>query len=393
VKIKADQEQLDRETLRIDQSPRLPDGSLSRINSIGLLKLPPTQAQLADRVAKLNDRLGSLGGIVYLWANNDIHDVMTTVHDALAGRITGESTQNEQKRIVAELDAMIQSLAVEPKKQEFAQRDAGGGGGGKGSQKPQLPPEAELRLMKQFELAINGQTIVSDQQHAPAPELVPLGQRQQKLRGLLDQLLQKFSQGQYKLGPEPPNKNMLPEEMKPAASANDQLAQQLLAQPATSDDQSDKSVTLLGDRMARVGQRLAINDDPGKVTQTIEQNILAGLDQLIEQARQQQSSSSSQQQQASSQQNPQITQNPSNQSSQNTQTTPRSSSPAQSSNVAGSAPTQTDLSQDIRQNMREWGGLSDRQRQAVIQGASDTVIEQYKNMVDDYYRALAEKKP
>lgn len=397
VKIKADQEKLNAETVRIDKSPRLADGTLSRADSIALLKLPPGQSELADRVAQLNDRLGSLGGIVYLWANKDIHDSMAdTIVDLknLSTKSDGGTSApllDEQKKIVAELDAIIRSLAVEPEKSEFANRPSGGGGG-KGNAKPQLPSEAELRLMKQFEQALKTQTADSDQQHAAAPKLSALGQRQQQLRGLLDQLLQKSSHGQNKLGPQPPNKNILPEEKK-SASDNDQLAQQLLNEQPNSDDHSDQSISMLGDRMARVGQRLALNRDPGQTTQIIEQNILKGLDQLIQQARQQQAQSSSQQQQqqANSQQNPDMRQQPSDQQ-QTTSAQTHASTPARSSNVTGSAQTQTDLSQDIHQSMKEWGGLTDRQRQAVLQGANDAVIEKYKSLVDDYYRALAEKK-
>jgi hypothetical protein len=41
--------------------------------------------------------------------------------------------------------------------------------------------------------------------------------------------------------------------------------------------------------------------------------------------------------------------------------------------------------------MKEWGGLTPRQRDAIIEGSGDTVIEKYKPLVDDYYRSLATK--
>ena len=51
---------------------------------------------------------------------------------------------------------------------------------------------------------------------------------------------------------------------------------------------NEKKVNLVGDRMARVRQRLALNDDPGKTTQIIEDRIVTDLDILIDQARRQQ---------------------------------------------------------------------------------------------------------
>jgi hypothetical protein len=401
IKIKADQQTLNDRTTAIDHSPRLPDGSLNRISAINLSQLPPAQTQLANRIAELNDPLGSLGGIVYLWVNNDIHDTMTAVasdlrqeSSQLAPVLGPGSISAAQQKIIANLDAMIQSLATEPKKNEFAQRDSGGGGSGKQNSKPQLPPEAELRLLKQFEQNLKTQTAAADQTHAPAQSLSALGNRQREFRTLLNQLLQKSSQGQIQLPPDPENKPILPEEKNPAPANPDDLAQQLLTDPPATDTNTDQSIPLLGTRMSRAAQRLALNHDPSQTTQTIQQNILAGLDNLIQQARQQQSQSSPQnQQQQDAQQNPQITKNPSQQpSASSTQTPAHASSPARSSNVTGSAQIQTSLNDDIHQNMRQWGGLSDRQRQAVLEGASDTVIEKYKTLVDDYYRDLAEKK-
>jgi hypothetical protein len=62
-----------------------------------------------------------------------------------------------------------------------------------------------------------------------------------------------------------------------------------------------------------------------------------------------------------------------------------------SADYTGGANQSADVSADIRQKMSEWGGVTPRQRQAVIEGAGEQVIEKYKTMVDDYYRSLATK--
>ena len=66
-------------------------------------------------------------------------------------------------------------------------------------------------------------------------------------------------------------------------------------------------------------------------------------------------------------------------------------SPAQNSNNGGPGAQQADVSSDIHQKMTEWGGITPRQRQAVIEGAGEQVLDKYKTLVDDYYRSLATK--
>jgi hypothetical protein len=41
--------------------------------------------------------------------------------------------------------------------------------------------------------------------------------------------------------------------------------------------------------------------------------------------------------------------------------------------------------------MAEWGGVTAREREAVIEGASEKPVEKYIKLIDDYYRSLATK--
>ena len=59
----------------------------------------------------------------------------------------------------------------------------------------------------------------------------------------------------------------------------------LIAAPKQRNTQEEKKAMLVGDRMGRVRQRLALNSDPGQTTQTIEDRIIDDLDMLIEQSR------------------------------------------------------------------------------------------------------------
>ena len=50
-----------------------------------------------------------------------------------------------------------------------------------------------------------------------------------------------------------------------------------------------------------------------------------------------------------------------------------------------------DASVELREKFAEWGGLTERERQAVLEGAGEKVIEKYRGLVDDYYRELGKK--
>ncbi len=394
--VKARAEQLAINDLTADiENARGAEGSLPRAELIRLGALPPRQAAIADTLAKLDEDLTALGSVVFIWANQDIVSIMKAVGAALDAKQTGPSVRADQARILARLDAMIRSLAVEPPEPDkFASGHSGGGGSGAGqSSGPKLPGEVELRLLKELQIAVNQDTTSAEGAKADAAALAPIGARQADLRNLLDTLLQKASRGQVKLGPEPANENQLPEEAEASAGDPD-LAdlEHSLLNDAPTDDKIGKDVERIGVRMARSRQRLALNADPGPVTQTIQKHILDNLDQLIALSRkQQQQSSSGQSQSASAQGIP----NPGGGRAANPQNQGAGQSQANSSNPAGESRTspgnesKTDPSIEIQQHLTEWGGVTPRQRQAVIEAAGETVIEKYKRRVDDYYRALA----
>jgi hypothetical protein len=152
--------------------------------------------------------------------------------------------------------------------------------------------------------------------------------------------------------------------------------------------------------MSRSRDRLNVDTDPGPVTQAIQKRILQDLDLLIEQARNQDAQSAQQQQQASgnAQQQPGISPGqgarPNNQgdSGSPVQEDASASDGASNSGIAQGKDAQPPApSADIRQLAREWGALTPRQRQAIIDGTSDQPVEKYRQLIEDYYRSLAEK--
>ena len=68
------------------------------------------------------------------------------------------------------------------------------------------------------------------------------------------------------------------------------------------------------------------------------------------------------------------------------------SSPAAQSAAPGPAATNTDLSQAIEESQKEWGRISPRVRDAVLEGATEQPLEKYKKLIDDYYRGVSTER-
>ena len=411
-------------TTAIDGAPRNEDGSRRREDLVPLGQLPGKQGDVADRATKLDEPLAALNSVVYTWANRDLVKNMRRVKDDLGQQETGVAVQARQRQIVEELDSIIADLIVKPEQSKFAQKANGGGGGGGGGQSsPGLPSEAELRLLKDLQIAVNRSTesIAKAGKHEKA-ETLDLGGRQGDLRELLDKLIQKASKGQLHLPPEPDNRDQLPEEAAAAAAAKaggdvgekideQELQQDLIgpgakpkpagAEPAAAkkpgdkkadEDGGDRELALVGGRMGRSRQRLSMNDDPGAVTQEIQKRILDNLDDLIEQARKKQAQQQNsppkpgegQQQQAQAQPGqPQPGQPQPGPKGEGGQT------PAQTASAGGNAAQKAAEGTTGKQDGRMWGQVAPRERQAVMEGQGEKVLDKYKSLVDDYYKAMS----
>jgi hypothetical protein len=391
VKIKAEQEKLNVETTRIDKAPKV-DGALNRPDAVRLGQLPGEQGGLADRTHELEEALSAVGSVVYIWANKDIVTSMNQVKDDLGKPATGVPTQAEQARIVEQLDSMIKNLAIKLDDKRFENRSGGGGGGAGGSPGPKLPPEAELKLLRDLQKAINTSTKKIDAEpNKDKPKLLALGNRQGELRGLLDQTLQKNSGGETKLRPEPDNADQLPEEADNEKVEMQELEQALAGEQPNA-EQIEKDLLTVGDRMARSRQRLAIKNDPGKTTQIIQEKILIDLDTLIDQAKKQASACKPGQGQGKGEQMAKAqAQRQVAEIQPGKQGTPREKgqNPAQQSKAPGQAARQEDLSNEIKQSAAEWGKISPRTRDAVMEGSDEQVVEKYRRYVEDYYKGVA----
>ena len=148
--------------------------------------------------------------------------------------------------------------------------------------------------------------------------------------------------------------------------------------------------------MARARQRLAINADPGAVTQEIQKRILDNMDDLIEQARKKEAQGQNQPPKPGDGQKqeppkPDSVAKPQNADAQGSKPQPAEAK-ASGSGSGGGDGAPGDAASDIaRQEARMWGNITPRQRDAVIESQGEKVLDKYKNLVDDYYRTLSTK--
>jgi Domain of unknown function (DUF4175) len=395
-KILEKQKKIDSDTVAIDKAPRSADGQLVHRDAILLAQLPPRQEALAGQTDALDQDLSSLDSIVYVWANHDIVDTMKSVQQDLAKPRTDVVTQAEQSRIEDQIQAMIDSLAVKPKQSPFATK--GGQGGGRGGQSgATLPTEAELRLLKRLQEAVNRSTMrISKEGKNEDAALMALGGRQGELRNLLDQLIRKSSHGRESLGPEPDPKDKLPEESTGQSVDDQELTQSLLQGDASPTPDPEKhDIQMAGERMGRSRQRLALDRDPGDVTQEIQKRILQNLDVLIDAAREQQAETKNpDQQQQQSAQAADAQANAQANNSGNSQSQPPNSghTPASASVSGRTADSSGTPTTDITQSLKEWGSLSPRQRAAVIEAASEKPVQKFKEYIEGYYQALGNRQ-
>ena len=398
VKLRDREKTLAADTSKADKAPAV--GMAGRVRNLTLAKLSKDQTDVGDETAKIEPDLETLGSIVYVWANRDIKSAMDGVATQLAAAQSGIPTQAEQGRVVDELDAMIKNLEEKPPEQKFEQANQGAnqGGGGQGQPKPKMPTEVELKLLKSLQVAVNTSTTkIAAVPKPDAPVLAKLGGRQGELRNLLDSLLKKASNGKTGLGNEPDNKNQLPEEATADDADQTDLENSLLGGDAgKSQDKVDQGFQLVGTRMARSRQRLALNSDPGKITQEVQKRILSDLDQLIDMAHKNGQQQQQQQQASSSGQNqgqPKPSDQQANNAGQNKpgQQVVKNNNPGAVNNNAAAAGEKAHDLKDLTEKASEWGNVTARMRQAVIDSRGEDIVQQYQKLIEDYYGALSDQ--
>ena len=266
------------------------------------------------------------------------------------------------------------------------------------------PPDKDYQLVRKIVdvLAEVDKHYVRELSDADKQKLVSLGGRQGELRDLLDNLLKQASKGQSGLPAKPHKGDQLPEEVGDEKIEDQELEKNLL-QDKPVEDKAEKDIGLVGDRMARSQQRLQENYDPGKTTQKIQERIVKNMDDLIAMARQQQQQSkpSKGQPGEGEQQGPPKpgdgeaqAQNQGQKPGEGKQPgdpQPNAGQQAANSDTATAANENDAHMKDLKETADQWGAISPRLHDAVLEGAGEKVPEKYRKMVEDYYRSLSTK--
>ena len=190
-------------------------------------------------------------------------------------------------------------------------------------------------------------------------------------------------------------------EKKPAASQPDEPGpprgkdiEGLAGEDLGSAGESSDPLTRIGQQMRKVERRIA-QHDASTGTQQLQQEIIAGLDKLIEQAKQQQNSP----QNASAKKQPGSQRSKVKQSEQQAGQKPGDGSGATSQKPAQDSSDRLgpdDARQVDMRQMRDlikdvWGNLPERMREQMNQDAVEEFLPKYRLQIEEYFKRLAEE--
>ncbi len=388
--------------------------------------LAPRQLELADELADVGAALGEAGGTVFVYATDAIEADMRALADRLTAIDLSDQTLMAQQLVAAGLDDLIDSLSLEQQEERFQENSQAGAAGGEGEQEqgPPLPPAAEIKLFGKLQAKLNEAT---KRAHDAGDDPSDLSKKQGELRQVLDEMLQKASEGKLKFAAEPAADTLLPEEAGDGGDVEGalddrELLDDLLGdagregeregeEPAAGEGGGgEASVRRLGDYLARSRQRLSDLRDAGPVTQAVQDRIIVELEDLAEQANQQSSSSSSSssagkpgQQKpgqpggakgVQQQPKPQPGQPQPGQQGEQQQGEQQGQNQNGSGDEAGEPPAgvDADLSRELEETLAEWGSLTPRQRQAILDTRTDQPLDVYRELTEAFYKTLSEKE-
>ncbi|HUU82468.1 MAG TPA: hypothetical protein VM243_03085 [Phycisphaerae bacterium] len=164
------------------------------------------------------------------------------------------------------------------------------------------------------------------------------------------------------------------------------LSERLIRQ-ATGQEDTSMMGRIMG-LMSDAAGRLKRDFDPGADTLRIQREIITKLDEAINAAQRRRSKGSGQQQQVSDKRQAQRPSDEQKESGQSDQSEAASES-------AGDATEQgregkSTATGRLREFRRGWGNLPQRDREEVLQGIDEDVLEKYRQLIEDYFRALSE---
>ena len=181
-----------------------------------------------------------------------------------------------------------------------------------------------------------------------------------------------------------------PDSRPAGQTRDDELSKKLINQAVTG-GANDVMVQIM-DLMSDARDRLAGRLDPGEETQTVQKQIIARLDEAIQKAMQQRRRTSAPPSPGEAEKRTMPGEPKAGRNDQAEQNATGDSSP----DAAQAGPTDAKTSEKLRgplmESRRGWGHLPKRDREELLQGMNEEVIERYRSQIDQYYRALGEQE-
>jgi hypothetical protein len=176
----------------------------------------------------------------------------------------------------------------------------------------------------------------------------------------------------------------------PQPEGSDEKLGERLIRKAVTDSDEDLMDTVIN-LMSDAAHRLEIDFDAGEQTQTVQHEILDRLNDAIKVAalqrrpRRQPAPSSASDKRRMSKNKQRKSDSKSTSEGGDGQSTASNTAQAE-----GGEADRKSLTGDLRELRRAWGHLPMREREEIIQGIGESVLERYREWVERYYRALQE---
>jgi hypothetical protein len=338
------------ETQGLDAARRGRD-QLTRAQAAAIGELVKLERSLESETARLGENLAA--ALAFHLALSGGGREMGRAAALLERRQTGPPTQQTEQNALARLQLILEAL--KPETMESQPSGAGSGAGGQPQQTPgPLQTFAELKLLKLLQQEINRRT---------------------------RQLQETVERDEQPSEPQRQRCVLLAEEQG-------RLAELVLQSLSAVDD---NPLLIIAGQM-RQSADLIRGNDSGAATQTLQERIVAELEQLIEQARKAPQQSPG----GSSNLQPDSSHTPSGPMPSQQASSPQkpSQKPAAGDQRNGTGETKQPDAAQVRALMEQvWGTLPQHQREQVRQIPAEEFLPKYRPLIEEYFRRLAEEKP
>jgi hypothetical protein len=332
------------QTQSLDTHRQSQNGNLNSEQQQQAEKLAQNQSKLADRTQSLGNQMPS---DEFRWAMNEAHNRMANAETGLQQKNTSPETQRYQLNAAKTLERIARALGQQA---NGAQQQAESGNENQQGSQQMAQSLGDLTLAREMQAQIQEETTGLDQRRNANPDRNLSGAQQREL-------------------------NTLNDEQRQTQRITRTAGNTLRSQPDVA-----QNVQQAADEMQEVQGKLE-QQHTGTATQGQQQHIVDMLDRAI--SKTQDAMRNQQQQMASSNANQQAMPQPQNQNSKGTH-------PAMKS-----LPRQTGVQEGafakVRQGGKGFTGLDPRSMAAMREGQNERVPAEYRDLVNEYYKALSEK--